>query len=339
MFNRKHSRAHDPIQSHQHVHDHTHGTIDPALLTTERGIWAVKWSLIGLAATAIFQVIVVAFSGSVALLADTIHNFADAATAIPLWIAFTIARRQPSRRFTHGYGRVEDVAGVVIVVTILFSALVAGYESIDRLRDPQPIEHLLAVVLAAIIGFTGNESVAILRIRVGKEINSAALVADGYHARVDGLTSLAVLFSALGVWLGYSLADPIVGLVITIAILRIVWESGKTVFTRLLDGVDPEVTDEIRHALSHTQGVRDVTEVRLRWSGHRLQAELNLGVDRQLSVTEGHAIAVEARHQLLHRLPYLSNVTVHIDPEHLSGENHHGISEHVHGGLTHHSHR
>jgi cation diffusion facilitator family transporter len=336
MSDVEHSPARTALD-HGH-HDHTHGTIDPALLTAARGIWAVKWSLIGLAATAVFQLIIVFFSGSVALLADTIHNVADAGTAIPLWIAFTIARRQPSRRFSHGYGRVEDVAGVVIVVTILFSALVAGYESINRIRDPQPIEHLWAVALAAIIGFAGNEGVAILRIHVGKEINSAALVADGYHARADGLTSLGVLLSALGVWLGYPLADPIVGLVITIVILRIVWDSGKTVFTRLLDGVDPEVTDEIRHALSHTHGVRDVTEIRLRWSGHHLQAELNVGVDRQLSVTDGHAIAVEARHQLLHQLPYLSNVTVHIDPEHLSGENHHSIADHTHGGLANHSH-
>ena len=265
-----------------------------------------KWSLIGLAVTAAFQVVVVFFSGSVALLADTIHNIADAATAIPLWIAFTLARRQSSRRFTYGYGRVEDVAGVMIVLTILSSALLAGYESIYRLRNPQPIDHLWVVVLAAIIGFAGNEAVAILRIRVGKQINSAALVADGYHARVDGLTSLAVLFSAVTVWLGYPLADPIVGLVITVAILAIVWESGKTVFTRLLDGVDPEVTDEITHALNHAQGVRDVTEIRLRWSGHRLHAEINLAVSPKLSVAEGHAIAVEARHQLMHSLPYLS---------------------------------
>jgi cation diffusion facilitator family transporter len=332
-----HSHSHsDPNYDH---HDHTHGTIDPVLLTTERGIWAVKWSLIGLGATAIFQVVIVFFSGSVALLADTIHNIADTATAIPLWIAFTLARRQPSRRFTYGYGRVEDIAGVMIVLTILFSAIVAGYESVNRLLRPQPVEHLRAVAIASTIGFAGNELVAILRIRVGKQINSAALVADGYHARVDGLTSLGVLFSAVGIWLGYPLADPIFGLLITIAILPVVWESGKAVFTRLLDGVDPEVIEEITHAINHTQGVCEVTEVRLRWSGHRLHAEVNLAVSPKLSVAEGHAIAVEARHQLLHRLPYLSNVTVHIDPEHLSGEEHHRIIEHTHEGLAIHSHR
>jgi cation diffusion facilitator family transporter len=327
-----------PALDHNH-HDHTHGTIDPALLATERGIRAVKWSLIGLAATALLQSIVVAFSGSIALLADTIHNVADAATAIPLWIAFSLTRRQPSRRFTYGYGRVEDLAGVVVVLTILLSVVLAGYQSVDRLLHPEPVKHLWAVTIASLIGFAGNEGVAILRIRVGRQINSAALVADGHHARVDGFTSLGVLFSAFGVWLGYTLADPLIGLLITALILRIVWQSGKAIFTRLLDGVDPEVTDEIRHALRHTQGVRDVAEVRLRWSGHRLQAELNLCVDCQLSVTEGHAIAVEARHELLHKLPYLSNVTIHIDPEHLSGENHHSIDDHAHGGLAHHSHR
>src|SRR5215831_2448246 len=320
-------------------HDHTHGATDPALLTTERGIWAVKWSFIGLTVTAIFQLIIVFFSGSVALLADTIHNIADAGTAIPLWIAFTLARREPSRRFTYGYGRVEDVAGVIVVLTILFSALLAGFESINRLLRPQSVEHLWAVAVASLTGFAGNEMVAVFRIRVGKEINSAALVADGYHARVDGLTSLAVLFSAIGVWLGYPLADPVIGLLITALILPIVWESGKAIFTRLLDGVDPEVINEITLAINHTQGVRDVTEVRLRWSGHRLHAEVNLAVSPKLSVAEGHAIAVEARHQLLHHLPYLSNVTIHIDPDDLSGEEHHRITEHTHEGLAVHSHR
>jgi cation diffusion facilitator family transporter len=329
-----HGRLH-----HDHAHDHTHGTIDPTLLTTERGIWAVKWSLVGLGVTAIFQSFIVFLTGSVALLADTIHNIADAGTAIPLWIAFALARRKPSRRFTYGYGRVEDVAGVLVVLTIFFSALLAGYESIHRLLNPQSVQHLWIVAIASLIGFAGNEIVAILRIRVGREINSAALVADGHHARVDGITSLGVLFSAAGVWLGYPLADPIVGLVITVIILRIVWQSARAVFTRLLDGVDPAVTDEITHALQHAQGVRDISEIRLRWSGHRLYAEVNVGVSRELTVTESHAIAVEARHQLLHALPYLSSVTIHIDPEDQSGEKHHGFTEHTHGNLANHSHR
>src|SRR5215208_6096905 len=232
---------------HSHAHGHTHGAVDPTILTTERGIWAIKWSFAGLMVTAIFQIVVVIVSGSVALLADTIHNFGDAATAIPLWFAFVLARRKPSKRFTYGLGRVEDLAGVVIVLIILLSAGVAAYESINRIFHPQEVAYLWAVVAASVIGFLGNEAVAIFRIRVGKEIGSAALIADGYHARVDGLTSLAVLFGAIGVWLGYPLADPVIGLLITVMILRIVWEAARSVFTRLLDGVDPEVIDEINH--------------------------------------------------------------------------------------------
>ncbi len=249
----EHNHAHKPDRSQPH--GHTHGAIDPSIISTERGIWAIKLSFAALFATAIFQIIVALISGSVALLADTIHNFGDAATAIPLWIAFTLGRRKPTKSFTYGYGRVEDLAGVSIVVIILLSAIVAGYESINRIIHPQNVEHLWAVIAASLIGFAGNEAVAIFRIKVGKQMGSAALVADGYHARVDGFASLSVLVGAIGVWLGYSLADPVVGLLITIVILRVVWESGKSVFTRLLDGVDPEVIDEVKHTANHTTGV------------------------------------------------------------------------------------
>lgn len=303
---------------------HSHGTVDPALLTTERGIWAVKWSLVGLGITAVLQVIVVVYSGSVALLADTLHNFGDAGTAIPLWLAFRLARRPPSRRFTYGLGRFEDLAGIAVVATILVSALIAGVQSIDRLLDPRPVSHVWAIAVAAIVGFVGNEIVALFRIRVGREINSAALVADGYHSRTDGLTSLGVLGSAIGVWLGFPMADPLIGLVITVAILRIVWESGKAVFTRVADGVDPEVVDEIEHELGHVPGVEQVTNVRVRWLGHRLWAEASVAVNDQLSVGEGHDIALEARHRLVHRLPHLSDAVVHVDPRGLAGDVHHG---------------
>ncbi len=341
VFNHRDSHKYDQQHenSRQHnTHSHTHGAIDPAILSTQRGIWAIKWSFFGLLATALFQVLIVLLSGSVALLADTIHNFGDAATAIPLWIAFMFARLKPNKRFTYGYGRVEDLAGVVIVLTILFSAIVAGYQSIDRLIHPYTVGYLWAVVVASVIGFLGNEAVAQFRIRVGKEIGSAALTADGYHARVDGWTSLAVLFGAIGIWLGYPLADPIVGLLITAAIIRIVWKSGKAVFTRLLDGVDPEVVDEIKHAVTHTPGVQNVSEVRVRWLGHRLHAEVNIAVNPELSIERGHEIAKEVRHQLLHYLRYLSNATVHIDPTNVSGEKYHCIFEHAHDDFPVHSH-
>jgi cation diffusion facilitator family transporter len=321
-----------------HGHNHQHGVVDPVIATTERGIWAVKWSFVILGVTAALQLGIVVLSGSVALLADTIHNVGDAATAVPLWIAFLFARRRASARFTYGFGRVEDLAGVIVVLIIVCSAVVAGYEAINRLLHPQPIMFLGSVVAAGIVGFVGNEWVAVFRIRVGQEIDSVALSADGYHARTDGLTSLAVVLGALGVWLGFPAADPLIGLVITAMIFGIVWQSTKAVFTRLLDGVDPAVLEEIKHAVQHTPEVQEVTQVRVRWLGHRLHAELNIAVSPHLSVTQGHAIATEVRHQLLHHLPHLANATIHIDPLDASGEEHHRIEEHAHGGLPAHAH-
>ena len=324
---------------HGHAHGgHTHATLDPTIATSERGIWAVKWSFVALMATALLQIIVVVISGSVALLSDTIHNFGDAATAVPLGIAFALTRLGASRRFTFGYGRVEDLAGVAIVLIIFFSAAVAGYQAVERLIDPHPVGFLWAVAAASLVGFVGNEAVAVFRIRVGREIGSVALVADGYHARTDGWTSLAVLLGATGVWLGYPLADPIVGLLIAAAILVIVWQSGKAVFTRLLDGVEPEVIGEIRHAAGHVPGVEDVAEVRARWLGHRLHAEVNVAVDPGLSVSGGHDIAREVNHQLLHQIGYLDMAVVHVDPAQEPGEEHHRIVAHSHDDLPTHSH-
>ncbi len=313
-------------------HGHAHGAMDRAVLSSQRGIWATKVSLVALLATALLQVVVVVLTGSVALLADTIHNFGDAATALPLWAAFTLARRQPTRRFTYGYGRAEDLAGLLIVASILVTGVIAGYISIQRLFDPPEISFLWAVAAAALVGFAGNEAVALFRIKVGKEIGSAALVADGLHARVDGLTSLAVLVGAIGVWLGAPLADPIVGLVITIAIFRIVIESGKSVISRLLDGVEPEVIDEVRSVLNSTDGVEEVTEIRVRWLGHRMLAEVNIAVNQALSVERGHEIAQEVHRRLLDGLQYLSSATIHVDPVNSSGEEFHNReTDHQHG--------
>jgi cation diffusion facilitator family transporter len=312
--------------------------VDPEIASTARGVWALKWSFVGLLGTALFQVVVVVLTGSVALLADTIHNFADAATAIPLWIAFVCLRLRPARRFPYGYGRVEDLAGVVIVLVILASAVVAGYQSLARLVRPEPMTHLWAVAAASLIGFAGNEAVALFRIRVGRQIGSAALVADGYHARVDGLTSLAVLGGVAGVALGYPLADPLIGVGITVAILGIVWQAARSVFTRLLDGVDPTVLDEIRHAAHHVAGVQQVGAVRARWNGHRLNAELEVAVDPGLTVWDGHEVAKEVRHQVLHHVGHVSRVTVHVDPATEPHEDFHRVAVHAHDGLPAHSH-
>jgi cation diffusion facilitator family transporter len=323
--------GHDQLDTHaHHGQGHTDGVVDPAITTSARGIWAIKWSFLVLLITALIQVSIVWISGSVALLADTIHNFGDAATAIPLWVAFACSRWKPSKRFTYGYGRMEDLAGLAVVAIIAFSAIVAGYESVRRLLEPQPIAYLGAVVGASMVGFVGNEAVAVFRIKVGKEIQSAALIADGYHARADGLASLAVLFGAIGVWLGHPLADPIVGLLITLLIVRIVWQSSNAVFTRMLDGIEPGIVEEIREAAGHVKGVEKVTQVRARWLGHRLHAELNVSVASQLSVAEGHGVAKEVQHELLHHMSYLSSVIVHVDPTEEAGEEFHRLSGHSH---------
>ncbi|QSZ27289.1 cation transporter [Aceticella autotrophica] len=334
----KHANHESEVHHHNNGHSHTHGVVDPWVFTSQRGIWAVKWSFVILIITALFQIVVAYISGSVALLADTVHNIGDAATALPLWIAFTVAQWKPNRRFTYGYGKVEDLAGVAVVLVILASAVVAIYESVDRFFHPRPIEHLWAVIAAALIGFLGNEIVAIFRMKVGREIGSAALIADGYHARIDGLTSLSVLLGVVGVWMGYPIVDSLVGFIISLVILRIVWESGKSVFVRMIDGVDVKITDEILHGVKHVEGVKDVTEVRVRWLGHRLHAEVNITVEPDISVKEGHEIAKEVRHQLLHHLKYLSNAMIHIDPVGESGEESHSFINHTHDGLSEHSH-
>jgi cation diffusion facilitator family transporter len=321
---------------------HAHGdflpSTDPVLTATGQASRAVLWSFAALCATAAFQAVVAWYSGSVALLADTFHNMGDAATAVPLWIAFRYARRDPDRKFTYGYGRIEDLAGVLVVAVILASAVGAAIESVRRFSSPAPVTSLWAVALAAAVGFLGNEAIALYRIRVGNAIGSAALVADGRHARADGLTSLAVLLGTALVAAGFPAADPAVGLVICVVILRIAWGSGKEVFLRLLDGVDPRVGDEIRETVRALPGVEEVTDVRVRWSGHRMYAEVNLAVDGNLTVEEGHAIATEARHRLLHRLPYLTDATVHVDPANNSGAVRHGIPLHRHDNLPGHSH-
>ena len=333
-----HPHGHHYEDSGHHSHNHSHGAIDPGILDTQQGVAAIKWSLLVLLVTALLQLGVVFVSNSTALLADAIHNLTDCATAFPLWIAFTLARWKPTKRFTYGYGRVEDLAGLVVVLTIAASAIGAAYVAIDRLFHPQAVGYISAVMAASVIGFVGNEAVARIRIKAGEKIGSAALIADGFHARTDGFTSLSVLIGALGVWLGYPLADPIIGLFISVVITRVVWQSSKAVFTRLLDGVDPVVIDEIRDAMLKVPGVREVTEVRVRWLGHRMHAEANITVNSELSIERGHEIATEARHQVLHRLNYLSNATIHIDPLNASGEEHHRIEQHVHGDLPAHSH-
>ncbi len=296
-----------------HSHDAA-DSVDDTLESTAAGIRTVKISLLVLGLTALIQIVIVVMSGSVALAADTIHNFADALTAVPLWIAFALGAKPATRRYTYGFGRVEDLAGSFVVAMITMSAIIAGYEAIARLIHPQQIEHVGWVALAGLVGFIGNEWVALYRIRVGHRIGSAALIADGLHARTDGFTSLAVLCSAGGVALGFPLADPIVGLLITAAILAVLRTAARDVFRRLLDGVDPAMVDAAEQALAARPGVQAVRSVRMRWIGHRLHADAELDVDPALDLAQAHRIAHDAEHELTHTVPKLSTALIHAYP-------------------------
>jgi cation diffusion facilitator family transporter len=338
--------GHDHPDGHRHAHDHAHATswwgvveglirphshaaadkVDAVLESSDLGIRALKISLTAMLLTAVLQLVVVLMSGSVALLADTIHNFADALTSVPLWIAFALARRAANRRYTYGYGRAEDVAGVAIVLIILGSALLAAWEAAQKILHPEPMTNLGIVAVAAVIGFMGNEVVAIYRIRVGKQIGSAALVADGYHARTDGLTSLAVLIGVVGTLVGFPIADPLVGLGITLAILLITRDAAHTIWQRVMDAVEPSLIDRLEHAASDVAGVQSVHDVRARWLGHRLEADLRIVVDSDLSTSDSHSIAERVRHVLFHEESKLASVLVHTDPCEHAGVDHHALT-------------
>ncbi|CAN5374169.1 cation diffusion facilitator family transporter [soil metagenome] len=296
-----------------HSHDAA-DSIDTALASSREGIRAVKISLVVLGATALIQLGLVFVTNSVALLADTIHNFSDALTAVPLWIAFALVRRPPSRRYTYGLGRAEDLAGLFVVLMIALSAVVAGYQSILRLIHPRDIDHVWVVLIAGIVGFIGNEFVALYRIRVGRKIASAALVADGLHARTDGFTSLGVAVGAIGVMAGFPLADPIVGLLITVAILVVLKSAATEVFRRLMDGVDPSLVEHAERVARDTAGVVGIDSMRLRWIGHELHAEASLQVDSDLTLEAAHLIAHEAEARLCEQVTKLAATTVHVSP-------------------------
>ena len=311
------------------VRPHSHETadrVDAALESSRDGIRALWISLAVLGVTAIAQGLVVLWSGSVALLGDSVHNIADALTAVPLGIAFTLGRRAPTRRYTYGYGRAEDLAGVVVVAVIAASALVTGYEAIHRLANPQPVEHLWAVAAAGVIGFLGNEVVARYRIRTGRRIGSAALVADGLHARTDGFTSLAVVLGAVGVAAGWQLADPVIGLFITVAILAVLQEAAREVYRRLMDAVDPALLGKAEAALAEVPGVLHVGRLRLRWIGHQLHADGDLVLQPELTLGQAHHVTVAAEQHLTRSMPRLTSAVIHPDPAPQAGREHHRVT-------------
>ena len=331
------SAPRDHLHDHDHDHDHHHGhghehqggvrgylrelfvphthnpadSVDDALEASAQGVRALKISLFVLLATTLLQLVVVFLSNSVALLADTVHNFADALTAVPLWIAFVLARRAASRRYPYGYGRAEDLAGLFIVGVVAASAIVAAWQAIDRLLNPAPVENLGWLMAAGVIGFVGNEAVAIYRIRVGRRIGSAALVADGVHARTDGFTSLAVVIGAIGIALGFPLADPIIGLLISTTIFVLLWGTIRSIGRRLMDGIEPELLDRAEHALEDTPGLEGVGTVRLRWSGHRLSGDAVVILDGDRTLADIQDITAEAESRVRCAVPKLDTFAVH----------------------------
>ncbi len=311
----------------RHRHDSI-ASIDSALESSEKGIRALWISLVGLGVTAVVQLVVALLSGSVALLNDTFHNFADAFTALPLWLAFSLGRRRPSDRYPFGYGRAEDLAGGAVVAMIALSAVVAAWEAVNRLLHPTGVRYLPAVIVASLVGFAGNELVAQYRIRVGREIGSAALVADGLHARTDGLSSLGVLAGALGVVAGFERADAIAGLLIAALIVSVLRQAAGDVVARLMDAVDPALTERARRVLAGVDGVEGVGELRVRWIGHRLHAEAEISVDGDLPLSAAHRIAEDARHCLLHDVPRLTSAIIHADPCGHDGVDHHADLDH-----------
>ncbi|MGK5729450.1 cation diffusion facilitator family transporter [Streptomyces sp. URMC 124] len=302
--------------------------VDAAMEASREGMRTLWLSLGVLGATTVVQAVIAALSGSVALFGDTLHNAADALTAVPLGIAFVLGRRAADRRYTYGYGRAEDLAGVAVLVVMAASSALAAYEAVDRLVHPRDVTHLWAVAAAALAGFAGNEWVARHRIRTGRRIGSAALVADGLHARTDGFTSLAVLLGAGGAALGARWADPVVGLLITAAILLVLKDAAREVFRRLMDSVDPHLVDSAENTLRGVDGVRDVGQVRIRWVGHALRAEADIVVDPHLTVVHAHRLAVAAEHALIHAVPRLTAVTVHTDHTPVGGDPHALLAHH-----------
>ncbi|MEO7236853.1 MAG: cation diffusion facilitator family transporter [Lapillicoccus sp.] len=339
LLDHDHGAEHSHDHGHEHGHDHEHrpaglvgrlrhtaselfgahshdaaDQVDEALEADSAGRRALVISLVGLGVTAVIQAVVAVLSGSIALLGDTLHNVADALTAVPLLVAFALARRPATKRFTYGYGRSEDLAGLVVVLMIALSSVFAGFEAITRLLNPQPVSHLWAVAAAGVVGFVGNELVARYRITVGRRIGSAALVADGLHARTDGFTSLAVLVGAGGLALGWTWADPVVGLLITIAILGVLRSALRQVGARLMDAVEPDLVDQAVAAVSTVDGVREVRDLKIRWIGHTLRAEADVTVDGGLTVGEAHELAHHAEAHLLHDVRRLTAATIHVSP-------------------------
>jgi cation diffusion facilitator family transporter len=319
---------HEGHDEHGHGgHGHEHGRVDADLYGNRAGLRAVQISTAGMFIVAAIQFAIAVIGGSAGLFADALHNLGDVLTTVALWIAFVIARRAANQRYTYGYHRTEDLAGIFIVLVIIASAVAGAVESILKLTSGAPPTQLLLSMAAALVGVAGNELLAQYKISVGKRINSVPLIADGQHSRIDGLTSLAAFAGLIGVALGWPIADPIAGLVITVVILTVVYSTTRSVLQRLLDAVDSRVVPSIVSIASEVPGVEAVNDVRARWVGHTLHVAMNIEVDAELTLVKAHAIAEEVRHRLFHRVKGLSEAIIHTDP-HSHDEDYHQLVAH-----------
>jgi cation diffusion facilitator family transporter len=274
------------------------------------------------------QAVIVVFSGSVALLSDTLHNLTDALTSIPLWIAFALGRRAATKKYTYGFNRTEDLAGFVIVAAIAVSVVLVIWESVHRLVEPRLIDHIPWVIAAGLIGALGNETVARYRMRTGRSIGSEALITDGRHARTDALTSLAVVAAGIGAALGVSWVDPIAGLVVAVPMLWLLAQSARRMVRRLSDGIEPEIVDEVATVITDVEGVAAMEDLRVRWHGHQLRVAASVSVDPDLTVRQGHDIAHNVEHELLHSFTTPVAVTIHIEP-HQQVDRHDTVAHHT----------
>jgi cation diffusion facilitator family transporter len=308
-------------------HGHEHGKVDADLYGNRAGLRAVQISTVGMLLVAIIQFAIAGIGGSAGLFADALHNFGDVLTTIALWIAFVLSSRAANQRYTYGYFRAEDLAGVFIVLVIIASAVAGAVASIQKLTSGSVPTQLFLSMAAALVGVAGNELLAQYKISVGKRINSVPLIADGQHSRIDGLTSLAAFVGLVGVRLGFPLADPIAGIVITVVILTVVYSTTRSVLQRLLDAVDDRLVPSIITGASSIAGVEGVTDVRARWVGHTLHIAMNIEVDPDLTLLRAHSIAEEVRHKLFHEIHGVSEVIIHTDPSSASGD-HHELTEH-----------
>lgn len=322
-------------EDHQHdrdggEHAHSHTTLDAELASHAAAVRAIWVSVVGLGLTAAFQLGIVAISGSAGLFADAQHNVGDVAGTAALWVGFMLSRRPSSDRFTYGWRRAEDLAGLFIVLAIVVSAVLAGWDSVTALLDEgHVVRNTGAAFGAALVGAVGNEAVAIYKIRVGRRIGSSPLIADGQHARVDGLVSLGAAVGVAGVWLGVPVADPLAGLAITGVIVWILVRTGRDVLVRNLDAVDPGVVARIRAVATGVDGVLDVHGVRARHAGRSLLVQLHADVDGDQPLRDAHAIGEEVRHALVHEFPALHEVDIHLDPD--GDDDAHGVTAHHFG--------